>query len=215
MSGLIVTEIFHSIQGESSKAGLPCAFVRLTGCPLRCRWCDTAYSFQGGKAYTIEEICTELGRFKTRLVEITGGEPLSQKGSVDLMEALLAQGYAVLLETSGSEDISRVPKGVHVIMDIKCPGSKMHERNLWSNIPLLKPSDEVKFVIASREDFDWALEKVQEWELEYRCDHLLFSPAWGLVNPQHLSEWLLESGVSGRLNLQLHKLIWGPRKRGV
>lgn len=214
MGELIVTEIFYSIQGESSYAGLPCAFVRLTGCPLRCAWCDTAYSFKGGKRLSIAAIQEEISKYKTSLVELTGGEPLAQENSLELMESLLASGYKVLIETSGSEDIAKVPKDVCIIMDIKCPASKMHEKMLWSNLDHIKSSDELKFVIASRDDFEWALEKIKTLELEKLCQ-LLFSPAWGLVSPQTLSEWLLESGVKARLNLQLHKFIWGPRKKGV
>jgi 7-carboxy-7-deazaguanine synthase len=214
MSELIVTEIFYSIQGESSHAGLPCAFVRLTGCPLRCSWCDTVYSFRGGKRLTIEAIQEELSKYKTSLVEITGGEPLAQENTLLLIERLIADGYKVLIETSGSENIANVPKDVCIIMDIKCPGSKMHEKTLWSNLNHIKATDELKFVIANRQDFDWALEKIKSLELEKLC-LLLFSPAWGLVSPQELSEWLLASGVKGRLNLQLHKYIWGPRKKGV
>ncbi len=214
MSELFVTEIFNSIQGESSYAGLPCSFVRLTGCPLRCSWCDTVYSFKGGKSLTIDAIRKQLATYNTRLVEITGGEPLAQKNSLLLIEALLSDGYKVLVETSGSEDISKVSKEATLIMDIKCPGSKMHEKNLWSNLVHIKSTDEIKFVIANRSDFDWALEKIKFHNLEKLCS-LLFSPAWGLVKAEDLSQWLIESGIKARLNLQLHKFIWGPRKKGV
>jgi 7-carboxy-7-deazaguanine synthase len=214
MSELIVTEIFYSIQGESSHAGLPCAFVRLTGCPLRCSWCDTVYSFHGGKRMSFEAIQGQLSQYKTKLVELTGGEPLAQKQSIPLMQELVQSGYTVLIETSGSEDIAQIPKEVCVVMDIKCPGSKMHDKMLWSNIDHLKLTDEIKFVIANRNDFEWALGKIKSLHLEDRCK-LLFSAAWGLLTPQSLSEWILESGVKARLNLQLHKFIWGPRKKGV
>ena len=214
MSELIVTEIFYSIQGESSRAGLPCAFVRLTGCPLRCSWCDTVYSFKGGKRMSIDAILETLSSYNTNLVEITGGEPLAQENSILLMEALIQKGYKVLIETSGSESIANVHKDVCIIMDIKCPGSKMHEKMMWSNLEHIKANDEIKFVIANREDFLWAVEKIKSLNLESRC-LLLFSPAWGLVSPQNLSEWLLEFGIQARLNLQLHKYIWGPRKKGV
>lgn len=163
---------------------------------------------------SIPAILDQLVSYDTKLVEITGGEPLAQKNALLLMDALLQRGYKVLIETGGSENIAEVPKGVCIIMDIKCPGSKMHEKMLWSNLEHIKASDEIKFVIASREDFDWALEKVKSLKLETLCK-LLFSPAWGLVTPQALSEWLLDSGVKARLNLQLHKFIWGPRKKGV
>ncbi len=214
MSELWVTEIFYSIQGESSWAGMPCAFVRLTGCPLRCRWCDTVYSFHGGKQFTIDAILNELAKFKTRLVEITGGEPLAQAEAIPLMERLVADGYKVLLETSGSQSIVDVPQAVSIIMDLKCPGSGMQDRNLWSNIDVLKASDEIKFVISNWDDFAWASKIIDEYQLAGRV-HLLFSPAWGLLSMQDLSAWLLASGIQARLNLQVHKLIWGPKKKGV
>ncbi len=214
MSELLVTEIFRSIQGESSWAGMPCSFVRLTGCPLRCRWCDTVYGFHGGKKRNIDDIIEELSAFKVPLVELTGGEPLAQKNAILLIEQLIAKGFKVLIETSGSEDIAPVPKEAIIIMDIKCPGSGMHERTLWSNLGLLKPVDEIKFVVASREDFDWALNCIREHNLEGK-NTLLFSPAWGLVKPQDLVIWLLDSGIQARLNLQLHKYIWSPNKKGV
>jgi 7-carboxy-7-deazaguanine synthase len=149
---LMITEIYASIQGESSFAGLPCTFVRLTGCPLRCRWCDTAYSFEGGKAMTFDEVLADVARQKIQLVELTGGEPLAQKGCTTLAHQLVEAGYKVLIETGGSEDVAPLDSRVHIIMDIKCPGSGMHERNLWSNLDALKPSDEIKFVLADRAD---------------------------------------------------------------
>lgn len=214
MDTLVITEIFYSIQGESSYAGLPCVFIRLTGCPLRCRWCDTAYGFHGGTSLSIEDILRTISQYDTKLVELTGGEPLAQKGSVSIVKALIERGYKVLIETSGSESIENIPEQVSIIMDIKCPGSKMHEKMMWSNLNHIKKSDELKFVIADKQDFDWALGKIKELNLEKLC-LLLFSPAWGLVKPDELSEWILKSGVRARLNLQLHKYIWGPRKRGV
>ncbi len=214
MSELIVTEIFYSVQGESSWAGMPCAFVRLTGCPLRCRWCDTVYGFHGGKKQSIDFVLETLATYPTRLVEVTGGEPLAQAAAVPLMQRLIDEGYTVLLETSGSQSLAEVPKDVRIIMDLKCPGSGMDSKNLWSNLDLLKSTDEIKFVVASREDFEWAVQKIREHDLAKRA-HLLVSPAWGLVKPQDLVAWLLESGIPARLNLQLHKLIWGPKKKGV
>lgn len=214
MSELIVTEIFYSVQGESSWAGMPCAFVRLTGCPLRCRWCDTVYGFHGGKKQSIDSVLETLATYPTRLVEVTGGEPLAQAAAVPLMQRLIDEGYTVLLETSGSQSLAEVPKDVRIIMDLKCPGSGMDSKNLWSNLDLLKSTDEIKFVVASREDFEWAVQKIREHDLAKRA-HLLLSPAWGLVKPQDLVAWLLESGIPARLNLQLHKLIWGPKKKGV
>lgn len=214
MDGLIVTEIYKSIQGESSWAGIPCTFIRLTGCPLRCRWCDTVYSFKGGRVATIEQILAEVEQLQVNLVELTGGEPLAQKGAIGLMEKLLQHGYQVLLETSGAFSLAAVPKAVHVIMDLKCPDSRMDKHNDWGNLAYLKSLDEIKFVVASKEDFDWACAQVREHQLDKIC-RLLFSPAWGLVPPKDLVSWLLASGIEGRINLQLHKYIWGPRVKGV
>lgn len=211
---LTITEIYKSIQGESSFAGLPCTFIRLTGCPLRCRWCDTVYSFKGGKVQNFNEILAEVKKLGAPTVELTGGEPLAQAGAENLVQQLLHEGYQVLIETSGSEDIGRLPAKAHVIMDIKCPGSGMHDRNDWENIAKLKVTDEIKFVIASREDFDWALGIVKKYHLE-EVAQLLFSPAFALVQPKDLVDWLLESGVKARLNMQWHKYIWHPRAKGV
>ncbi|MGE0171575.1 MAG: radical SAM protein [Oligoflexales bacterium] len=210
---LQITEIYCSVQGESSYAGLPCSFIRLTGCPLRCRWCDTVYSFKGGQELTIEAIVDQVKRFPTRLVEVTGGEPLAQENCKPLIATLVSEGFKVLLETSGSEPITGVDPACHVIMDIKCPDSKMSDRNLWSNIDALKTTDEIKFVIASRADFDWAKAVIEEKSLTRFP--LLMSCAWGLVQPKDLTEWILETGLPCRLNLQLHKYIWGPRAKGV
>lgn len=211
---MFVTEIFTSVQGESSWAGKPCTFIRLSGCPLRCRWCDTAYSFKQGQEYSIDALITEVGKSHVKLVEITGGEPLAQADTPILIARLIDAGYEVLLETSGSEPIENVPSKTNIIMDLKCPGSKMSERNRYENIAFLKPTDEVKFVVASKGDFTWALEKINEFDLKNRCA-LLISPAWGLVKPDELVEWILESKVDCRLNLQIHKYIWSPRRRGV
>jgi 7-carboxy-7-deazaguanine synthase len=214
MADLMVTEIYKSIQGESSWAGIPCTFIRLTGCPLRCRWCDTVYGFKGGKKMTQEGILDEVERLGVNLVELTGGEPLAQAEAKPLMDALVEKGYKVLIETSGSESLEGVSDKVHIIMDIKCPGSGMSDKNLWSNLALLKATDEIKFVIANKEDFEWAAAIVQQKNLSSLC-HLLFSPAWGLVKPSDLVAWLLESKIDARLNLQLHKYIWSPRAKGV
>ena len=210
---LIITEIYPSIQGESSYAGLPCTFIRLTGCPLRCRWCDTTYSFEGGKPVTVEDILAQVGQNGIPLVELTGGEPLAQKETIKLAQMLGDQGYKVLIETGGSEDVSQLDARVHIIMDIKCPGSGMVDRNLWSNIDSLKTSDEIKFVLAHREDYDWALRAINERKLERF--NLLFSPAFGLLQPKQLAEWMVEDKVKARLNLQQHKYIWHPRAKGV
>ena len=210
---LIITEIYPSIQGESSYAGLPCTFIRLTGCPLRCRWCDTTYSFEGGKPATVEDILAQVSQNGIPLVELTGGEPLAQKETIKLAQLLGDQGYKVLIETGGSEDVSQLDARVHIIMDIKCPGSGMVDRNLWSNIDSLKTSDEIKFVMAHREDYDWALRVINERKLERF--NLLFSPAFGLLQPKQLAEWMVEDKVKARLNLQQHKYIWHPRAKGV
>jgi 7-carboxy-7-deazaguanine synthase len=211
---LVITELFKSIQGESSWAGRPCSFVRLTGCPLRCRWCDSVYTFKGGTTMSIADIMETIAGYGVPLVEVTGGEPLAQENCITLLQNLCEAGYTVLLETSGAMSIAEVPASTHIIMDIKCPDSKMADRNLWSNISHLKPKDEVKFVIASREDFDWACAIIKEHALTSRCAVLL-SPAWGLVAPEVLAAWILEANVHCRLNLQLHKYLWGPRARGV
>lgn len=210
---LMITEIYASIQGESSYAGLPCTFVRLTGCPLRCRWCDTAYSFEGGRAMTLAEVMADVARQQIQLVELTGGEPLAQKGCTTLAHQLAEAGYKVLIETGGSEDVAPLDLRVHIIMDIKCPGSGMHERNLWSNLDALKPSDEIKFVLADRADYEWAVNLIKERNLERF--KLLFSPAFGLLQPKILAEWMVADKVNARLNLQQHKYIWHPRAKGV
>lgn len=214
MQRLTVNEIFYSIQGESTFAGLPCVFVRLTYCNLRCVWCDTEYAFYEGREMSLEEILDEVSRYPCKLVEVTGGEPLAQNGVHQLMTMLCNRGYTVLLETSGSISIAGVDPRVRIIMDIKCPGSGMEKRNLWENIEHLRPTDEVKFVVANRGDFDWAVDVVGKYHLEKRCT-VLFSPVFGEVQPVELAQWLLESGMSARMQLQLHKFIWEPETRGV
>ncbi len=211
---LVITEIYKSIQGESSYAGLPCVFIRLTGCPLRCRWCDTSYGFDGGTTYDFEQILAELHALDCRLVEITGGEPLAQAATPEFIRLLQEEGYQVLIETGGSEAIEVLPEPTHVIMDLKCPDSGMSDRNRYENVRYLKASDEVKFVIASRKDFDWAVAMLREFQLDQRAKPL-FSPAFGLLKPADLVAWILEEAVPVRLNLQLHKFIWSPRAKGV
>lgn len=211
---LQVVEIYKSVQGESSFAGLPCTFIRLSGCPLRCRWCDTVYGFKPGRDWTLEKILQEVRQLNVPLVELTGGEPLAQRQAIELLQSLVDEGFQVLIETSGALSIAEVPKGVTVVMDLKCPGSEMSDRNLWSNLKYLKPSDEIKFVVANRSDFDWAADIIRERNLSNLCQ-VLISPAWGLVKPADLVGWILESQVKARLNLQLHKYIWSPRKKGV
>lgn len=215
-----VTEIFHSIQGESTRAGLPCTFVRLTGCPLRCVWCDTAYAFHGGTRRSIDEVIDEVADKGCGLVEITGGEPLVQPGAAVLALRLLAEGYTVLIETSGALDVGVLDPRVHKIMDLKCPGSGEEHRNLWSNLDHLTARDEVKFVVAGLEDFEWAAEVIREHGLDERVrtgavGALLISPVWGLDGLEELAARILASGLPLRLQTQLHKHIWGPARAGV
>ena len=209
-----ITEIFFSIQGESSYAGLACVFVRLTGCPLRCHWCDTAYAFYGGTEQSLEDILSEVEQYDCRLVEITGGEPLAQAEVHRLITALADRGYTVLIETSGAMDIAPVDRRAIVIMDLKCPGSGMEDRNRWSNIALLKAQDEVKFVLRDRADYDWAVTTVARYNLNDR-QRILFSPVFGELEPQLLAEWILTDRLPVRFQLQLHKAIWDPAARGV
>ena len=213
---LKITEIYKSVQGESSFAGLPCTFVRLTGCPLRCRWCDTTYGFDGGKDWTISDVLGEVDALGVPLVELTGGEPLAQKSAAVLVQALHAGGYKVLIETSGSECIASVVDYAHIIMDLKCPGSRMESKNRYENLELLKSSDEIKFVIANRDDFDWAVDKINNFNLAKRFQCLI-SPAFGLVKPSDLVAWMMaeKALLEVRLNLQIHKFIWNPRAKGV
>lgn len=211
-----VTEIFHSIQGESSFAGRPCVFVRTTGCNLRCVWCDTEYSFHGGRDMAIDEILSEIERLgpHCRLVELTGGEPLLQKDVGDLAAALLDRGYTVLCETSGSVPVDRVPPDVVKIVDFKCPGSGEAESNDWSNLERLDPTrDELKFVIADRADYDWAKAQLEDRGLDRFVVH--FSPEFGGMERRALAEWILADGLPVRLQLQLHKFVWDPAERGV
>ena len=211
---LTVNEIFHSIQGESTRAGLPCVFVRLTACDLRCVWCDTEYAFHEGRAMTLEEVLAAVEGFGCRLVEVTGGEPLLQEAVHPLMTALCDRGYEVLLETGGSLDIGGVDRRVRRIVDVKCPGSGMERRNLWSNLPLLRPTDEAKFVVADRADFEWAAEVVRRHDLASRCA-VLFSPVFGVQSAEELAEWILAARLPVRFQLQMHKFIWEPSRRGV
>lgn len=214
MGPLRITEIYASIQGEAAFSGYPCVFIRLTGCPLRCRWCDTAYGFEGGKDFTIDEVLTAVDSHGLKHVEITGGEPLAQAGAIPLMANLVHRGYRVMIETGGSESIAEIPGEVHVIMDLKCPGSGMESKNLWSNLDFLKPSDDVKFVVACRSDFDWALDVISRHRLDERCT-VLFSCAFGLVAPKDLADWMVAAKAPGRMQLQMHKYIWHPRAKGV
>lgn len=211
---LKVNEIFYSIQGEGTNAGLPCVFIRLTYCNLRCTYCDTEYAFYEGKDTSIEDIITKIKKYKCNLIEVTGGEPLFQKESLDLMERLCSEGYEVLLETGGSLPIKDVDKRVKVIMDLKCPSSGMLKKNLYSNINDLKINDEVKFVIGSREDYDWAKEIMTKYTLAEKCI-ILFSTVFGKLEPLSLVNWILEDKLNVRFQLQLHKFIWEPDTKGV
>ena len=212
-----VTEIFFSIQGESSYAGRPCVFVRTTGCNLRCDWCDTEYSFHGGEEMSVDEVLDEVERAGRgcELVEITGGEPLLQHDVGELAGSLLERGYTVLCETGGSVPVDRVPSEVVKVMDLKCPGSGEEGANDWSNLELLEPGrDELKFVIRDRRDYEWAVERVRERELADRFT-VHFSPVHGEMDRRELSEWILSDGAPVRLNLQVHKFIWDPETKGV
>jgi len=205
---LRLTEIFFSLQGEAARAGLPTVFVRLTGCPLRCVWCDTTYSFSGGEPSTIESVLAEVGRYPTRQVCVTGGEPLAQKECLPLLGALCDAGYDVSLETSGALDIAAVDPRVARVMDLKAPDSGECARNRWENLALLTAHDEIKIVVASRADYEWAREAIRQRRLDAVCPVLL-SPAQGLVDPTALADWILEDGLDVRFQLQLHKLLWG------
>src|SRR5512146_328116 len=208
-----VTEIFFSIQGEGSRAGRPCAFVRFTGCDLRCTYCDTAYAFHGGRDMEPEEILDELARHPTRFVCLTGGEPLLQRDLVPLVEELVARDYEVAIETHGQRPLDALPPSVIRIADVKTPGSGEPATDLrW--LDRLMPHDEVKFVVCSEEDFRWSERIVREHRLEGRVE-VLFSPAWGKVEPRDLARWLLASGLDARLSLQIHKVVWGADARGV
>lgn len=208
---LRITEIFYSLQGEATRVGLPTVFVRLTGCPLRCSWCDTTYSFTGGEAATIESILAEVGKYPARQVCVTGGEPLAQKECLPLLSALCDAGYDVSLETSGALDIAAVDPRVSRIMDLKAPDSAESAKNRWENLTALNPRDEIKIVIASRADYEWAREALRQHRLDSLCPVLL-SPAQGLVEAPALAGWILEDGLNVRFQMQLHKLLWGNMK---
>jgi 7-carboxy-7-deazaguanine synthase len=211
---LKVNEVFHSLQGEGTFAGLPCVLIRLTGCQMRCRWCDSEYSFYEGEWRTREELLREVAAFGCRLVEVTGGEPLLQPGCRPLLAALCDAGYEVLLETGGGLDISDIDPRVHRIVDVKCPGSGEAENNRWQNLDLLTGRDEVKFVLAGEADYRWARDVVAERRLTSRCP-VLFSPVHGELEARELAAWVLADRLEVRVQLQLHKLLWGAKTRGV
>ena len=208
---LRITEIFHSLQGETSTTGLPTVFVRLTGCPLRCGYCDTAYAFEGGAKMALSEIMQTVQDYGARHVTVTGGEPLAQPQCIDLLRQLCDAGYRVSLETSGAMPIGDVDLRVVKIVDLKTPGSGEVGRNLYDNIPLLLPHDEVKFVICDRQDYDWCCMKVDDLRLADQVAEVLFSPSQGELAPKQLAEWILQDGLNVRMQLQTHKYIWGDQ----
>jgi 7-carboxy-7-deazaguanine synthase len=212
---LSVNEIFYSIQGESTYAGRPCVFVRLAGCDLRCAWCDTAYAFSEGRTMTVDDVLQQVDGYRSPLVEVTGGEPLLQDDVYPLMERLLESGRTVLLETGGQVDVSRVPGGVVKVLDVKCPASGESGRVEWTNIDRLGSRDQVKFVIKDRTDYEFARDIVARHALDRRCAAVLFSPVHGVMSPRDLSEWILDDRLAVRLQLQIHKHIWGADVRGV
>jgi len=211
---LRVNEIFHSIQGESTFAGRPCVFVRLTGCPLRCTWCDTEYAFYAGTEQSVDDILAQVRRYDCPLVEMTGGEPLAQSSTTSLLTSLCDNGFTVLLETSGALDTANVDPRVHVILDVKCPQSGMTERMHWPNVERLRRQDEVKFVVQDRPDYEWAKDVVSRYQL-MECCPVLFSPVFGSLDPRLLAEWVLADRLPIRVQLQMHKFIWAPDMRGV
>ena len=211
---LKINEIFYSIQGESSKSGMPCIFIRLTYCNLRCSYCDTEYAFYEGSDMTIKEILNKIEKYPTNLVMVTGGEPLIQKGCIDLMNQLLKKNYEVMIETSGSLSLDEVPKNVIKIVDFKCPTSNMKDKNDWTIIKDINQADEIKFVIGDRQDYDWSKEMIKEYNLNKICP-ILFSPVYDKIRMEDLSKWILEDGIKVRLQIQLHKHIWGADKKGV
>ncbi len=216
---LKVNEIFKSIQGESTHAGLPCAFIRLTGCNVRCGYCDTVYAYDEGEEMEIEDILSRVEKFGSQLVEVTGGEPLVQSEADLLIEALLSEGYKVLVETNGTisiEPLSRLRKAgeLHIILDIKTPSSGVSDRVCWDNLKHVTADDEIKFVLGNRRDYDWAVEVIDKYKLIGKCP-ILFSPILGSLEPALLAEWIVGDNLDVRLNLQLHKIIWGEDRRGV
>ena len=212
---LTINEIFHSIQGESSYAGRPCVFVRLTGCDLRCSWCDTPYAFDEGRKMSVDDVVTAVDAYGCPLVEITGGEPLLQNDVYPLMDRLVGSGKKVLLETGGHIDVSAVPDAVVKVMDVKCPGSGEAKHNEWDNLGRLSGDDEVKFVIRDRADYEFARDVVRRHRLEERCAAVLLSPVHRVLALQQLAEWSLEDRLPVRIQIQLHKYVWGDTARGV
>lgn len=211
---LLVNEIYLSVQGESTHVGKPCVFVRLSRCHLRCSWCDSPFTFTGGEVRAVADVVAEAHAFGVPTVEVTGGEPLLWPAAPRMMQQLLDLGHEVLLETSGAVSIAAVPEAVHVIMDLKAPDSGEVRRNLWSNLDHLRPHHEVKVVLASRRDFEWARDEVFSRRIHERCP-VLFSPVWGAIDPQDLANWILDERLPVRMQIQLHKVVWDPDARGV
>lgn len=212
---LKINEIYHSIQGESTSTGRPCVFVRLTYCNLRCTYCDTEYAFYDGKDMSVQQVIDEIEKYNFRLVEITGGEPLVQiEECLDLMKKLCDLGYEVIIETGGCLSIKDIGPRVKIIMDLKCPSSGMEKKNLYENLKYLKPTDELKFVIGNREDYDWSVEKLKKYNLQGKCE-ILFSVVFGKLEPVELINWILEDKLDVRFQLQMHKYIWHPETKGV
>ena len=212
---LTVNEIFHSIQGESTHAGRPCVFVRLTACDLRCSWCDTPYAFHEGRKMSVDDVVGAVRAYRCDVVEITGGEPLLQKEVYPLMQRLIDEGRTVMLETGGHLSVDQVPEGVIRVIDVKCPGSGESDRNHWSNLDRLRPTDEVKFVVKDRGDYEYARGVVANYDLTGRCTAVHVSPVHGVQDPKRLAEWVLEDRLNVRVQLQLHKYIWDATTRGV
>ena len=206
---LRITEIFHSLQGEASTVGRPTVFIRLTGCPLRCQYCDTAYAFEGGSMRKLEEILAEVERLDCQLITVTGGEPLAQPNCILLLQLLCDEGYQVSLETSGALSVDKVDPRVSIVLDLKTPGSREADRNDLDNLSLISQKDQVKFVICNYQDYVWAKAKLLEWNLAARAGEILFSPSFGEQNPAELAEWILEDHLPVRMQMQLHKLLWG------
>ena len=211
MTTVRMTELFYSVQGESTTSGLPTVFIRLTGCPLRCHYCDTSYAFQGGELINIDDILAQVAACHCPYVCVTGGEPLAQPNCIALLQALCDAGYRVSIETSGARDITAIDPRVTVVMDLKTPDSGEVDRNLWSNISRLKQNDQIKFVLCSREDYKWARQTLEDRQLASQA-HILFSPSWEQLNPTELASWILEDKLPVRLQLQLHKILWSDAR---
>ena len=210
-SSLRITEIFYSLQGEARTSGMPTVFVRLTGCPLRCVYCDSEYAFYGGERWTFSKILSEVSAHNAKTICVTGGEPLAQPESVNLLRELCDAGYGVSLETSGAMDVSKVDERVSIVLDLKTPESGEASKNLYENLPILKQKDQIKFVICSQDDYEWAKFKVDEYQLTERVADVWFSPAFGVVEPREIADWMLRDKLNVRLQLQLHKQLWGDK----